>query len=131
MLAPVTETDFGEDELLALNLESAALWPAFAAELEVAGGMPLGYQRSGALVVAADRDDAEELRRLHDLQRSLGLAAQWLVPSAARALEPGLAPGIAGAIDAPDEAHVDPVAVVEALRRAVVSAGGRIEKRDV
>ena len=29
-----TEADFGEDELLRLNLESAALWPSFAAELE-------------------------------------------------------------------------------------------------
>ena len=123
MLAPVTEADFGEDELLRLNLESAALWPAFAAELGVE------YERSGALVVAADRDDAEELHRLHELQRSLGLDAKWLVPSAARALEPGLAPRIAGAIDAPEEAHVDPVAVVKALVRACTDAGVEIRSR--
>jgi glycine oxidase len=125
MLAPVTEADFGEDELLRLNLESAALWPAFARELG------LEYQQSGALVVAADRDDAEELRRLHDLQQSLGLDTQWLVPSAARALEPGLAPRIGGAIDAPHEAHVDPVAVVAALVRACLEAGVTIERRNV
>src|SRR3954453_9134692 len=52
MLAPATEADFGEDELLRLNLESAALWPAFAAELEEATGMPTGYRADGALVVA-------------------------------------------------------------------------------
>jgi glycine oxidase len=131
MLAPVTETDFGEDELLRLNLESAALWPAFAAELEEASGMPVGYVAGGALVVAVDRDDAEELRRLHELQRSLGLDSEWLVPSAARALEPGLAPRIAGAIDAPDEAQVDPVAVIAALVRAFEDAGGVIEQREV
>jgi glycine oxidase len=131
MLAPVTETDFGEDELLRLNLESAALWPAFAAELEEATGMPTGYRSDGALVVAVDRDDAEELRRLHDLQRSLGLESEWLVPSTARALEPGLAPRIAGAIDAPGEAQTDPVAVVAALRRAFESLGGRIEQANV
>jgi glycine oxidase len=79
-------------------------------------------------VVAVDRDDAEELRRLHELQQSLGLASQWLTPSAARALEPALAPRIAGAIDAPGEAHVDPVAVVAALVRAFEDAGGRIEQ---
>ena len=122
MLAPVTEADFGEDELLRLNLESATLWPDFAAELGVA------HEQTGALVVAVDRDDAEELRRLHDLQRSLGLDSQWLVPSAARALEPGLAPRIGGAIDAPDEAHVDPVAVVQALVRACTQAGVEIER---
>lgn len=123
MLAPVTETDFGEDELLRLNLESASMWPGFAAELEEATGMPVAYSASGALVVAVDRDDAEELRRLHDLQRSLGLESEWLVPSAARSIEPGLAPRIAGAIDAPGEGHVDPVAVVEALVRACTDAG--------
>jgi glycine oxidase len=131
MLAPVTETDFGEDELLRLNLESAAMWPAFAAELEQATGMPTGYSACGALVVAVDRDDAEELQRLHRLQASLGLESQWLVPSAARALEPGLAPRIAGAIDAPGEAQVDPVAVMAALVRAFEDAGGCIERTDV
>jgi glycine oxidase len=126
MLAPVTETDFGEDELLRLNLESAAIWPAFAAELEEATGMPTGYRADGAFVVAVDRDDAEELRRLHELQRSLGLDSKWLVPSAARAAEPGLAPRIAGAIDAPGEAQADPVAVVDALVRACTNAGVEI-----
>jgi glycine oxidase len=126
MLAPVTEAEFGEEELLRLNLEAAALWPAFAAELEELTGLPTGYRRSGALVVAVDRDDAEELRRLNELQRSLGLEAKWLVPSAARAIEPGLAPRIAGAIDAPAEAQADPVALVAALVRAVEDAGGEI-----
>src|SRR5436189_4540697 len=82
MLAPVTEADFGEDALLRLNLESASMWPAFAAELEDATGMATGYRADGALVVAVDRDDAEELRRLHQLQRSLGLQSDWPVPSA-------------------------------------------------
>jgi glycine oxidase len=123
MLAPVTETDFGEDELLRLNLESATMWPAFAAELEDTTGLQTGYERCGAFVVAVDPDDAAELRRLHDLQRSLGLESDWLVPSAARAAEPGLAPRIAGAIDAPGEGQADPVAVVAALRAACEALG--------
>src|SRR4051794_41197650 len=104
MLAPVTEADFGEDDLLRLNLESAAMWPAFAAELEEATGMPTGYRSDGALVVAVDRDDAEELRRLHQLQRSLGLQSDWLRPSAARALEPRLAPRLPRAARPPPRA---------------------------
>src|SRR3954452_23465711 len=78
MLAPVAEADFGEGELLRLNLESAAAWPAFAAELEETTGLETRYVRCGALAVAVDRDDAEEYRRVHDLQRSLGLEADWL-----------------------------------------------------
>lgn len=131
MLAPVTEADFGEDELLALNLESASMWPAFAAELEDLTGLATGYRRTGALAVAVDRDDAEELRRVHDLQRSLGLEAEWLVPSAARRAEPGLAPGIAGAIDAPAEAQADPVALMAALKSALELAGGQIVQADI
>ena len=126
MLAPVTEATFGEEPLLALNLEARAQWPAFAAELEELTALPTGYRDSGALVVAADRDDAEELRRLHGFQTELGLDAEWLTPSEARRREPGLSPRIAGAIHAPQDGHVDPGAVIRALAEALRRAGGEI-----
>jgi len=69
-------------------------------------------------VVAADRDDAEALRRLHDFQRSLGLSSEWLTPTRCRALEAGLAPSIAGGILAPQDGSADPRATVRALARA-------------
>ena len=50
-----------------------------------------GYRRSGTLSVAVDRDQAEELERLHEFQRSLGLEAEWLSARECRRLEPGLA----------------------------------------
>lgn len=126
MLAPVTEASFGEEALLGLNLEARAQWPAFAAELEELTGLPTGYRDSGALVVAADRDDAEELRRLHAFQVKLGLGAEWLSPSAARRLEGGLAPRIAGTIHAPQDGQADPLAVMRALAAAFVAAGGEL-----
>jgi len=119
MLAPVTEADFGEERLLKINLRGRERWPAFAAELEERSGLPTGYRESGALVVAADRDDAEALRRLHQFQRSLGLAAEWLTPSGCRRLEPGLSPRTAGGILAHDEALADPRATVRALAAVV------------
>ncbi len=119
MLAPVTEADFGEEGPLRVNLAGRERWPAFAAELEEVTGLPTGYRDSGALVIAADRDDAEALRRLHDFQRSLGLSAEWLAPSRCRALEPGLSPRIAGGILAPQDGHADPRATVSALAAAV------------
>ncbi|MGI8749788.1 MAG: FAD-dependent oxidoreductase, partial [Thermoleophilaceae bacterium] len=126
MLAPVTEADFGEDELLALNLEGRAMWGAFAAELEEAVGLPSGYVDSGCLVVAADRDDAAQLRRLHAFQGTLGLESEWLAPRAARRLEPGLSPRIAGAISAPRDGQVDPRAVVTGLAAALAREGGEL-----
>jgi glycine oxidase len=126
MLAPVTEADFGEEALLGLNLAGREAWPAFAAELEEASGLPTRYRDTGALVVAADRDDAEQLRRQHAYQRSLGLGAEWLGAREARRREPGLSPRVAGAIDAPHEGQADPAAVVRALRMAAARAGAEL-----
>jgi glycine oxidase len=119
MLAPVTEADFGEEGPLQMNLAARERWAGFAAELEEVTGLPTGYRDSGALVVAADRDDAEELHRLHDFQRSLGLESEWLTPSRCRALEPGLSPRIGGGILAPQDGSADPRATVRALAAAV------------
>lgn len=116
MLAPVTEANFGEEELLRLNLAANERWRSFAEEL---GADEVLYRRPGALVVAVDRDDAEELRRLHDFQRSLGLDAEWLVPSECRRLEPSLSPRCAGGIFSPQDHQVDPVSVVGALAARV------------
>jgi glycine oxidase len=119
MLAPVTEANFGEQALVRVNLAARERWPAFAAELAECTGLSTGYRESGALVVAADRDDAEELRRLHELQLELGLDAEWLPPGRCRALEPGLSPRIAGGILAHGDAHADPRATLRALATAV------------
>src|SRR3954451_10262766 len=66
MLAPVTEAEFGEEPLLRLNLEAGRAWPGSAARLSEQSGVDTGSRQSGALVVAADRADAEALRRLHE-----------------------------------------------------------------
>jgi glycine oxidase len=126
MLAPVGELTFGERELLELALLSGARWPEFAAEVEAAGGEATGFARCGALHVALDRDEAGDLRRKHDLQRELGLEAEWLTPTSCRELEPGLVPNFAGGVLAADEASVDPRALAIALAAALREAGGEL-----
>lgn len=123
MLAPVGELTFGEPELLEMTLAAAAFYPGFVAELESGTGGTTGYARQGALHVALDRDEAAELRRIHDLQRSLGLEAEWLPPRRCRELEPGLTPSFNGGVHAPDEAAVDPRALTEALLTALAAEG--------
>ena len=126
MLAPVTEADFGEERLLEANLASARLYPEFVAELEASGGMTTGYRPTGALHVAVDRDQAEELERLHALQHSLGLEARWLAASECRALEPSLSTRVAGGIDAPGDHQVSPRLLTAALRAALEREGGSV-----
>jgi glycine oxidase len=123
MLAPVGELAFGEPELLETMLAAAALFPDFVAELEESCGMSTGYAQTGALHVALDRDEAAELRRVHQLQRSLALDAEWLPPRRCRALEPGLAPSLTGGVHAPCEAAVDPRALSAALLAALAAMG--------
>jgi len=124
MLAPVGELAFGEPELLKLTLAAAELYPDFVAELEAASGREVGYRRDGALHVALDRDEAAELRRVHELQRSLGLGAEWLPPRRFRELEPGLTPSFNGGVHAPGEGSVDPRALTAALLAALAGEDG-------
>jgi glycine oxidase len=123
MLAPVGELSFGEPELLKLTLAAAELYPDFVAELEEASGIATGYSREGALHVALDRDEAAELQRVHALQRSLDLDAEWLPPRRCRELEPALAPSLNGGVHVSGEGSVDPRALVAALLTALESEG--------
>jgi glycine oxidase len=123
MLAPVGELAFGEPDLLEHTLAAAELYPGFVAELERLTGVETGFRVCGALHVALDRDEAAQLRRVHDLQRSLGLEAEWLAPSGCRRQEPALSPSLAGGVVAPGEAAVDPRRLTAALLAALAAAG--------
>jgi glycine oxidase len=131
MLAPVTEAEFGEDALLALGLRAARGFPAFCAELEAASGRDTGLRRTGTLVVARDRDEAEELERLLVHRRSLGLEVERLRPSQARRAEPALAPTVRLALDVPGDDAVDPRCLVAALAEAFERAGGELRRERV
>jgi glycine oxidase len=123
MLAPIGELAFGEPDLLRMTLDAGELYPGFVAELEAESELGTGYVRSGALHIALDRDEAAELRRVHDLQRALGLAAKWLPPRRCRELEPGLTPSFNGGVHAPEEALVDPRQMSAALLAVLAAAG--------
>jgi glycine oxidase len=125
MLAPVSEVEFGTagERVLGLGLRSAELWPGFAAELEEATGLDVGLLQTGTLVLARDEDEARELERRLAFRRSLGLRALRLRAGEAREREPGLAPTLRLALEAPDDHSVDPRLVLTALRRACESSG--------
>jgi glycine oxidase len=125
MLAPVSEVEFGKGgrRLLALGLRSAAMWPAFAAQLQDVAGMSVELRQTGVLFVARDEDEARELERQIALRDSLGLRSRRLRPSQARESEPALAPTIRLAAELPDDHSVDPRRALAALRLACVSSG--------
>ncbi|WP_317442873.1 glycine oxidase ThiO [Streptomyces collinus] len=123
MLAAVTELHYGEETLLALNLESARRYPDFAAELTELTGHDLGYRRCGTLAVALDADDRAHLRELHALQRRSGLESEWLSGRDCRRLEPMLAPGVRGGLRVDGDHQIDPRRLASALVAACERAG--------
>jgi glycine oxidase len=126
MLAPVTEATFGEERLLALNLEAARSYPPFVAELESELGTVIGYRPSGTLAVALDRDDAELLRRLYEFHLSLDLDVEWLSGGECRSLEPGLAPRVVGGVRSSTDHQVSARVLAAALIEAIGRAGGEL-----
>jgi len=125
MLAPVTELHFEGRELLTLDLESAARYPDFAAELTEATGIDIGFRRCGTVQAAWDAADLAALRQLHAFQVSLGLDAHMLTSRELREAEPALAAGLPGGLWAGGDHQVDNrrlhAALLEAVRRAGVT----------
>jgi glycine oxidase len=131
MLAPVTEAAYNEDDLLRLNLDSAARYPEFVAELQSATGVDPAYRPSGTLLVAADGGDLNVIGELAAFQRKLGLDVAELTAREARRLEPMLAPGIRGGLQVDGDHQVDPRRLVAALLAGCAAAGVEVVRSRV
>ncbi len=125
MLAPVSESIFGEEPLLRLNLLAVRRFPTFAAELEERTGQRVGLRQEGTLAVAYDPGDHAALLRLTEFRRSVGLDATELDSRAIRKLEPFLAPEVRGGALFAGDWSVDNRRYLAALRQAAADAGVR------
>ncbi len=125
MLGPVSESVFGEQHLLNLNLLSVGRFPGFNQELEDATGLATGLRTEGTLAVAYDSGDLAALRRLTEFRHSIGLKAEALDAKQCRALEPFLAPATRGGVLAAGDLSVDNRRYLTALKAAAEKAGVR------
>ena len=91
----------------------------WAERLRAETGIDVGYKRCGALDVAFDDRAAAELRARVDAQQAEGLAAELVEGRGARAIEPALSDRVLAAAHFPDEAQVDPPALLRALVAAI------------
>ena len=123
MLGPVSESVFGEQDLLNLNLHAVDRFPSFNAELEQASGTSTGLRTEGTLAVAYDNGDLAALDRLTDFRHSIGLKAERLDARECRRREPFLAPSTRGGVLALGDLSVDNRRYLAALRAAAAAAG--------
>jgi glycine oxidase len=128
MIAPVSETHFGEEALQRLNLAGAARWPGFSAELEEATGASSGYRLTGSLAIAFDNDDKRALDRLHEHQVTLGLPVERLTVAACRERIPVLSPRLRGGLWIEGDHQADNRQLARTLLRAVDEAGVIVDR---
>lgn len=111
MLAPWCERESAEEEVLTLGRTAAGWWEA---------ALPGHVTRKGTLVLAPPRDTAE-LARFAARTSSY----EWLGEEGIAALEPSLAGRFRKGLFFPEEAHLDPRAVLSALYRKLAAGGVR------
>ena len=128
MLAPVSEAEVEDPELLALALDSLERYPAFVAALESLTGLSCGYRTDGTLWVAVTRDDEAELAHLQETLELKKLASRSLTPREVLDLEPHLCGGVLAGVLVERDLQVDPRALAAALEVALSRLGGRVEK---
>ena len=111
MLAPGCESDGAEPIVVRLGRRSLDLWRRHLPETAVRGSLVVCHPR--------DRGDLARFARQTEGHRAVDA-------DALAALEPALAGRFATGLFFPDEGHVEPRAVLPALRSRVTQAGGTI-----
>ncbi|HEY8256098.1 MAG TPA: glycine oxidase ThiO [Gemmatimonadales bacterium] len=124
MLAPQIEAD-PDDPTLEFGLAGREHYPGLAAALLETTGIDIGLWREGIARIAADEEEAGDLKSRVAWQRQQSHLSDWLDADEVRARWPWLAP-TAGALWAPLEGALDPEKLVQALRADAVRAGTRI-----
>lgn len=123
MIAVAAEMGNADTPEAGLARNARDLWPDFARDVERASGLSVDYRQNGSLIVAMNAESVKPLAARAITDREVS----WVDAEHARKLEPLLAPDVAGALWAPDEAQVDPRKLVTALRAAFEKAGGTIK----
>jgi glycine oxidase len=109
--------------LVPLGKASLALYPDFVRVVEEISGQSAGYRPKGTLQALFTADAREELSTVIALHHGLGLKAEPLSASDARALEPSLSEDLEAAVLRPDEASVDNRALTHAVMEAARRSG--------
>ena len=125
----------GRQDEAALFLRAREGWPSWAAELREASGIDVGWRRSGVLRIARTDEERAQVTQEVAWQRERGMRAEVLEASRAREVEPQLTEDAVAAAHFPDDAQVDPPALLRALmaaialdRQATIRSGTTVER---
>lgn len=125
----------GHDDDAALFVRARDGWKAWAQSLREVSGIDVGYRVSGVLRVARDEPERAEIVSDAEWHVRRGLRASLVDAPHVREIEPELARDIVAGLHFPDDAQVDPPALLRALMaslarsaRIAVRAGTTVQK---
>ncbi len=126
MLAPISEADLEEPELIEFGRDSLGRYRSFVSGLERRGEISCAYRTEGTVWAAFHRDDVGELEHLERTVIDRGLECQSLSAEEVRDLEPHLSPRVMGGLLVSGDHQVDPRRLSRCLELAVRALGGKI-----
>ncbi|WP_085521652.1 glycine oxidase ThiO [Tuberibacillus sp. Marseille-P3662] len=129
MLGVQTELD-GPSPLYDLAKRSRSMFSELSEELRQLTGIDIVYRQSGAMRPAFSEQDMARMETIADWQRRQGETAQCLTRSEVLATEPALSDTISGALYFPYEGQVEPTDLTQALARAAVHYGAKLEEHN-
>lgn len=110
--------------------DAAALWPAFARELQTLTGIDVHLEQPGGFYLCFTEADCHERERsLREIQQAAQgpYPFQMLGRSELRARLPAIGPDVVGASYTPMDGHVNPLKLFRALRAACLHHGVRLQ----
>lgn len=110
-----------------LCLLSRARYAKFAADLHAQTQIDVGYRECGVLQVGFDAPAVSKLGKAAAWQSKRKLKVEKLSGKALRALEPALAPELAGGVRFAADSRVEPRALLRALHIAALGRGVRFQ----
>jgi glycine oxidase len=128
MLAPGPDSpdSHGSTKLVPLAKESLRLYPQFVAAIEQASAKPTGLAREGTLEIFYGASGEAARDNFVAEHRRMGLSAEPIHLESARKMEPSLNSTAGAAAWLPDEATVDPRALMDAVLSAAANRGAQI-----
>lgn len=129
MLSPLGEA-LDPGPFLSFGLESLALWPSLAQDLEEESGVAVELRRSGKLRVAFTEPERLRLHRRLEWAREQGVPAQWMEPAEVTRAVTGIGPSALGGLLLEDDYRVDNRALSQALLASARKKGAEIREME-
>lgn len=125
LLAPVAESS-EDDPFLRLATAGLRVFEEDAASIEAVSGLSIEYAPTGIVRTAGSLDEADALQQRIPWATAQGLPVRWYDALSVRALVPVLGDGVVGGLYSPEEGHVHPARLTQALAQGAARRGAEI-----